>query len=273
MTPDLTPTLDRRPAGLCGPEPGARSRVARVSATAAHCLSQNHLLAALPAADLAPLLAQLELVPLLLGERLHERGGCLLHAYFPTTAILSLHHVTLAGGACETAGVGNEGMVGVALLTGAGTTPGAALVHTAGHAYRLHHGLIKQQFDQPGWLQHLLMGYIQALITQIAQTAVCNRHHSVEQQLCRWLLCTLDRMSSPELVLTQEMIAGLLGVRREGITLAADNLQRAGCIHSRRGHLTVLDRHGLEQRACECYAVVKKELGRIAQRPRRAAVA
>ena len=235
---------------------------------AAHSLRQNHLLAALPAADLAPLVVQLELVPLLLGDRLHEAGGRLLHAYFPTTAIVSLHHVTSAGAGCETASVGNDGMVGVALLTGAGTTPSAAVVHTAGHAYRLQHGLMKQHFDQPGWLQQVLMGYIQALITQIAQTAVCNRHHTVEQQLCRWLLCTLDRMPSAELVLTQEMIAGLLGVRREGITLAAGNLQRAGCIHYRRGHLTVLDRPGLQQRACECYGVVKKELGRIAQRPR-----
>lgn len=239
-----------------------------MSAPAAHCLTQNHLLAALPAAELAPLLAQLELVPLLLGERLHEPGGRLLHAYFPTTAIVSLHHVTRAGAACESAGVGNEGMVGVALLTGADTSPSAAVVHTAGHAYRLPHGLIKQHFDRPGRLQQLLLGYIQALITQIAQTAVCNRHHTVEQQLCRWLLGTLDRMPTAELVLTQEMMAGLLGVRREGITLAAGNLQRAGCIHYRRGHLTVLQRAGLEQRACECYAVVKKELGRIAQRPR-----
>ena len=239
-----------------------------MSAPPVHSLTQNQLLAALPAADLRSLAAQLELVPLLLGERLHESGGRLLHAYFPTTAIVSLHHVTQSGAACETAGVGNEGMVGVALLTGAGTTPGAAVVHTAGHAYRLPHGLIKQLFDRPGWLQRVLLGYIQALITQIAQTAVCNRHHTVEQQLCRWLLCTLDRMPSAELVLTQEMIAGMLGVRREGITLAAGNLLRAGCIHYRRGHLTVLDRSGLEQRACECYGVVKTELGRIARRPR-----
>ena len=239
-----------------------------MSAPAVHSPTQNHLLAALPAADLALLTAQLELVPLLLGDRLHEPGGRLLHAYFPTTAIVSLHHVTRSGAACESAGVGNDGMVGVALLTGAGTTPSAAVVHTAGHAYRLHHGQIKQLFDQPSGLQRVLLGYIQALITQIAQTAVCNRHHTVEQQLCRWLLCTLDRMPALELVLTQEMIAGMLGVRREGITLAAGNLQRAGCIHYRRGHLTVLQRSGLEQRACECYGVVKKELGRIAQRPR-----
>lgn len=232
-----------------------------------HSPSQNRLLAALPAAEIAPLTAQLELVPMRLGDMLYEPGRELQHAYFPTTAIVSLHYVAESGATCETSGVGNEGVVGISLFMGGDTTSSSAVVHTAGYAYRLQRRVMKQEFDRHGLMQRLLLGYIQALITQIAQTAVCYRLHSVEQQLCRWLLMTLDRMPSGELVLTQELIAGVLGVRREGITLAAGKLQHAGYIRYRRGHLCVLDRSGLETRACECYAVVKKELNRLALVP------
>jgi CRP-like cAMP-binding protein len=228
-----------------------------------HSPNQNHLLAALPTAEFERLAAHLELVAMPLGEILYEPGGQLLHAYFPTTAIVSLHYVTESGASAETAGVGNEGMVGVALFMGGDTTPSSAVVQTAGHAYRLPRGLLKQEFSRAGLLQRLLLRYTQALITQMMQTGACNRHHSVEQQLCRWLLLTLDRAASRELVMTQELVASMLGVRREGITEAAGKLQSAGFIRYRRGHIAVLDRSGLETRACECYAVVKKEMGRL----------
>lgn len=224
---------------------------------------QNHLLAALPAAEFEALAAHLELVPLPLGKMLYEPGGQLQHAYFPTTAIVSLHYVMASGASAESAGVGNEGVVGVSLFMGGNTTPSSAVVQTAGHAYRLEHRLLMEEFNRAGSLQRLLLRYTQALLTQMAQTTSCNRHHTVEQQLCRWLLLTLDRLPSNELVMTQELVASMLGVRREGITEAAGNLQRAGCISYRRGHISVLDRSGLETRACECYAVVKKELGRL----------
>ncbi|PKO69934.1 MAG: Crp/Fnr family transcriptional regulator [Betaproteobacteria bacterium HGW-Betaproteobacteria-14] len=224
---------------------------------------QNHLLAALPTAELEALAAHLELVPLSLGKMLYEPGGQLQHAYFPTTAIVSLHYVMESGASAETAGVGNEGVVGISLFMGGNTTSSSAVVQTAGHAYRLERRLLMQEFNRAGALQRLLLRYTQALITQMAQTAACNRHHSVEQQLCRWLLLTMDRQASNELVMTQELVASMLGVRREGITEAAGNLQRAGCISYRRGHISVLDRSGLETRACECYAVVKRELGRL----------
>lgn len=224
---------------------------------------QNHLLAALPTAELEALAAHLELVPLPLGKMLYEPGGQLQHAYFPTTAIVSLHYVMESGASAETAGVGNEGVVGISLFMGGNTTSSSAVVQTAGHAYRLERRLLMQEFNRAGALQRLLLRYTQALITQMAQTAACNRHHSVEQQLCRWLLLTMDRQASNELVMTQELVASMLGVRREGITEAAGNLQRAGCISYRRGHISVLDRSGLETRACECYAVVKRELGRL----------
>jgi CRP-like cAMP-binding protein len=172
--------------------------------------------------------------------------------------------VTISGAVCETSGVGHEGVVGISLFMGGDTTPSSAAVHTSGHAYRLGRTAMKQEFDRRGWLQRVLLGYIQAMITQVAQTAVCNRHHAVEQQLCRWLLTALDRTPSGDLTLTQELIAGVLGVRREAVTLAAGKLQQAGYIRYRRGHLSVLDRQGLESRACECYAVVKKELSRLA---------
>jgi len=225
--------------------------------------SQNHLLAALPTAEFERLAAHLEPVALPLGQMLYEPGGQLQHAYFPTTAIVSLHYVMESGASSESAGVGNEGVVGIQLFMGGDTTSNSAVVQTAGHAYRLERRLLKQEFDRAGLLQRLLLRYTQALATQMSQTAACNRHHSVEQQLCRWLLLTLDRLPSNELVMTQELVASMLGVRREGITEAAGNLQRAGYISYRRGHIAVLDRRGLESAACECYAVVKKEMNRL----------
>ena len=228
-----------------------------------HNPSQNHLLAALPTAEFEALSEHLEWVPLRLGESLYEPGEKLQHAYFPTSAIVSLHYVTESGASAETAGVGNEGVVGVSLFMGGETTASSAVVQTAGHAYRLEGQLLKDEFNRAGLMQRLLLRYTQALLTQMAQTAVCNRHHSLEQQLCRWLLLTLDRLPTNELIMTQELVASMLGVRREGITEAAGKLQRAGLISYRRGHISVLDRSGLETHACECYAVVKKELARL----------
>jgi CRP-like cAMP-binding protein len=228
-----------------------------------HSPNQNHLLAALPTAEFERLATRLELVPLPLGEVLYEPGGQLQHAFFPTTAIVSLHYVMESGASAETAGVGNEGVVGISLFMGGDSTPSSAVVQTAGHAYRLESRLLKAEFNRGGPMQHLLLRYTQALITQVTQTAVCNRHHSVEQQLCRWLLLTLDRVATRELVMTQELVASMLGVRREAITEAAGKLKHAGLISYRRGHISVLDRSGLETRVCECYAVVKKEIGRL----------
>ena len=228
-----------------------------------HSPNQNHLLAALPTAEFEPLAAHLELVPLQLGQMLYEPDSQLQHAYFPTTAIVSLHYVMESGASAETAGVGNEGVVGISLFMGGNTTPSSAVVQTAGHAYRLGRRQLMEAFNRAGLLQRLLLRYTQALITQMAQTAVCNRHHTLEQQLCRWLLLTLDRLPSNELIMTQELVASMLGVRREGITEAAGNLQRGGLISYRRGHIAVTDRKGLQTRSCECYAVVKKELDRL----------
>lgn len=225
--------------------------------------NQNHLLAALPEADFERLATHLERVPLPLGEILYEPGGLLRHAYFPTTAIVSLHYVMESGASAEIAGVGNEGVVGISLFMGGDTTPSAAVVQTAGHAYQLERHLLMQEFNRAGLMQSLLLRYTQALITQMSQTAACNRHHSVEQQLCRWLLLTLDRLPGNELIMTQELVASMLGVRREGITEAAGRLRQAGIIHYRRGHIAVLERPGLETRACECYAVVKNEFRRL----------
>lgn len=225
--------------------------------------NENRLLAALPTAEFERLVAHLERVPMPLGEILYEPGRPMRHAYFPTTAIVSLHYVMETGASAETAGVGNEGVVGISLFMGGESTPSSAVVQTAGHAYRLESGLLKQEFNRGGLMQKLLLRYTQALITQMAQTAACNRHHSVEQQLCRWLLLTLDRVSTRELVMTQELVARMLGVRREGITEAAGKLQHNGFIRYRRGHIAVLDRAGLETRACECYAMVRKELNRL----------
>lgn len=231
--------------------------------SAPHSPSQNHLLAALPTEEFTPLVAHLELVPMRLGDMLYEPGGQLQHAYFPTTAIVSLHYVMASGASAESAGVGNEGVVGISLFMGGDTTPSSAVVQTAGHAYRLERRKLLAEFNRAGPMQALLLRYTQALATQMFQTAACNRHHSVEQQLCRWLLLTLDRLPSNQLIMTQELISSMLGVRREGITEAAGNLQRAGYISYRRGHIAVLDRVGLETQVCECYAVVKKEMGRL----------
>jgi CRP-like cAMP-binding protein len=224
---------------------------------------QNHLLAALPTTDFERLLSHLELVPMPLGHVLYESGAQMHHVYFPTSAIVSLLYVMEDGASAEIGVVGNEGIIGVALFMGGETMPNRAVVQSAGQAYRLPGQVLKQEFNRSGELQHLLLRYTQALLTQMAQTAVCNRHHSLDQQLCRWLLLSLDRLPANELVMTQELIANMLGVRREGVTEAAGKLQVAGLIEYRRGHITVLDRPGLETRACECYAVVKKESDRL----------
>ena len=198
-----------------------------------------------------------------LGEVLYESGEQLSHVYFPTSAIVSLHYVTEDGASAEIAGVGNEGILGVSLFMGGNTTPSRAVTLTAGHGYRLKAQLLMEEFNRAGVLMNLLLRYTQALMAQMAQTAVCNRHHSLEQQLCRWLLLTLDRKPSSDLTMTQEFIANMLGVRRESVTAAAGQLQQAGLISYRRGHISVLDRAGLEALACECYKVVKKEYGRL----------
>jgi len=229
----------------------------------AHSPYQNHLLAALPAPEFERLVSHLELVPMRLGDTLYDPGGQLQHAYFPTTAIVSLLYILESGVSAELAGVGNEGMLGVSLFMGGNTTPSSAVVQTAGHGYRLQGKLLKEEFNRAGMMQRLLLRYTQVLVTQVAQTAACNRFHSIEQQLSRWLLATLDRLPANEVVMTQELVASALGVRREGVTEAAGNLQRAGVISYRRGHISVIERDGLESRACECYAVVRKESGRL----------
>jgi len=228
-----------------------------------HYPKQNHLLAALPAEEFDRLSAHLELVPMPLGEALYESGGRLQHVYFPTTSIVSLLYVMEDGASAEIAVVGNEGILGISLFMGGETTPSRAVVQSAGFGYRLRAQLLKQEFHRGGAVLHLLLRYTQALITQMAQTAVCNRHHSVEQQLCRWLLLSLDRLPGNELTMTQELIANMLGVRREGVTEAAGKLQDLGVIRYSRGRITVLDRPRLEQQVCECYAVVKKEFDRL----------
>jgi len=225
--------------------------------------NQNHLLAALPTADFERLDEHLELVPMPIGKMLYEPNEQLQYAYFPTTCIVSLHYVMESGASAETAGVGNEGIVGVSLFMGGNTTSSSAVVQTGGYAYRLDRRLLKQEFDRGEILQKLLLRYTQALMTQMTQTSVCNRHHSIEQQLCRWLLLTLDRLSTNDLIMTQELVASMLGVRREGITEAAGNLQRAGFINYRRGHISIVSRIGLEAHTCECYSIVKKEMSRL----------
>jgi CRP-like cAMP-binding protein len=224
---------------------------------------QNQLLAALPAADFARWLPLLEPVDLPLGQVLYESGGTLEHAYFPTNAIISMLYVMENGASAEIAVVGQEGVVGISLFMGGGSTPSRAVVQSAGRGFRLDAQHLKQEFDRAGPVMHLLLRYTQALITQMSQTAVCNRHHSLDQQLCRWLLLSLDRLQSNELKMTQELIANMLGVRREGVTESALKLQAAGLIRYSRGQISVLDRPGLEQRSCECYAVVKKEYDRL----------
>ncbi len=224
---------------------------------------QNLLLAALPSEDFARIAADLELVPMPLGQMLYEPGEQLTHALFPTSAIVSLHYVMKSGATSEAAGVGNDGVVGISLFLGGDTTSSSAVVQTAGYAYRLHRLKLVQQFNRAGAMQRLLLRYAQGLVTQMMQITACNRHHRVEQQLCRWLLLTLDRAPTRDLVMTQEWVANMLGVRREGVTEAAGRLQHAGLIRYRRGHITVLDRFGLETRSCECYGVVRKEMSRL----------
>jgi CRP-like cAMP-binding protein len=224
---------------------------------------RNHLLAALPAADFRRIQPHLKLVPMPLGDVLYESGIMLRYVYFPTDSIVSLLYVMADGASAEIAVVGNEGVIGVSLFMGGETTPSRAVVQSAGNAYRLSGAVLKEEFTRAGAMQHLLLRYTQALITQMAQTAVCNRHHSLDQQLCRWLLLSLDRLNTNHLVMTQELIANMLGVRREGVTEAAGRLQAVGLISYSRGHISVLDRAGLEARTCECYAVVKKECDRL----------
>jgi CRP-like cAMP-binding protein len=228
-----------------------------------HSPKQNHLLAALPEVDYARLLPDLELIPMPLGWAVYESGGHMGYVYFPTTSIVSLLYVMGDGASAEIAITGNCGLVGISLFMGGETTPSRAVVQSAGNGYRLRAGIVKKEFALGGNLQHLALRYTQALITQMAQTAVCNRHHSVDQQLCRWLLLSLDRLPGNELLMTQELIANMLGVRREGVTEAAGKLQEAGLIHYSRGHIKVLDRAKLEKRVCECYAVVRKEYDRL----------
>jgi CRP-like cAMP-binding protein len=227
----------------------------------------NRLLAALPEPDLESIRADLQPVKLRLGEVVYESGAELGYVYFPATAIVSLLYVLADGGSAEIAVVGNDGVVGVSLFMGGETTPSRAVVQSEGWAFRLQAVRLKEEFIRGGEMQHLLLRYTQALITQMAQTAVCNRHHSIDQQLCRWLLLTLDRLPSSDISMTQELIANMLGVRREGVTEAAGKLQSAGLIRYTRGHISVLDRAGLEQRCCECYAVVKRETDRLLPQP------
>ncbi len=230
----------------------------------------NHLLAALPEAEWQRWSTQLEPVEMPLGLVLYESGRTLSHVYFPTTAIVSLLYVMEDGASAEIAVVGREGVVGISLFMGGESTPSRAVVQSAGSGWRLRDRLIKDEFARSMPVMHLMLRYTQALIAQMAQTAACNRHHTLDQQLCRWLLLSLDRLSGPELVMTQELIANMLGVRREGVTEAALRLQKLGLIRYARGRITVTDRPGLEQRTCECYAVVKKEYDRLL--PDRAAV-
>jgi CRP-like cAMP-binding protein len=223
----------------------------------------NHLLAVLPEAEWLRLAPHLILTELPLGHVVYESGDQLGHVYFPTTSIVSLLYVMEDGASAEIAIVGNEGIVGIAMFMGGETTPSRAIVQSAGHGYRLSAKVLKQEFTRGGPIQHLLLRYTQALITQMAQTAVCNRHHSIEQQLCRWLLLSIDRLPSNELTMTQELISNMLGVRRSGVTEAALKLQNAGLIRYSHGHIAVLDRPALEKHACECYAVVKREFDRL----------
>jgi CRP-like cAMP-binding protein len=230
---------------------------------APHDPKQNHLLAALPSIEFERIAPYLELIPLKLGEVLYESGGHLKHVYFPTDSIVSLLYVMRDGASAEIAVVGNEGILGISLFMGGETTPSRAVVQSEGVGYRLPAQRLKQEFNRAGPMMHLLLRYTQALITQMSQTAVCNRHHSVDQQLCRWLLLSRDRLPSDELRMTQELIANMLGVRREGVTEAAGKLRDAGIIDYSRGNIRVLDRLRLEEEVCECYAVVKKEFDRL----------
>jgi CRP-like cAMP-binding protein len=260
-TTDMT---TRRPADAKRKRPSlqvkARSHIASI---ASHSPLQNHLLDALPRSDYERLTPHLELIPMKLGDVLYEPGIKMRHVYFPTTSIVSLLYVMEDGASAEIAIVGNEGILGISLFMGGETTPSRAVVQGGGFGFRLRAQLLKDEFARSGPMLRLLLRYTQALITQMSQTAVCNRHHSVDQQLCRWLLLSLDRLASNELAMTQELIANMLGVRREGVTEAAGKLQDAGLIRYRRGRITVLDRAGVESRSCECYQVVKSEFDRL----------
>jgi CRP-like cAMP-binding protein len=240
---------------------------AQASPAARQSPRQNRILAALPTADYARLRPNLELMPMPLGWAAYESGGQLSYIYFPTTSIISLIYVTLSGASTELAVCGNESLVGIALFMGGENTPSRAVVQSAGFCYRLKSSVLRREFAMGGSLQNLALRYTQALLTQMTQTAVCNRHHAVDQQLCRWLLMSIDRLGSNELIMTQELIANMLGVRREGVTEAAGNLQKAGLIRYSRGRITVLERTLLEARVCECYAVVKKEYERLLPTP------
>ena len=233
----------------------------------AHAPQQNRLLGAFPAAERERLYPFLEIVPMPLGKVLYESGDRMRHVYFPTDSIVSLLYVLADRASAEISVVGNEGVIGIALFMGGDTTPSRAIVQSAGFAYRLAGQLLKDEFHRSGEVQLLLLRYTQALITQMAQTAVCNRHHSVNQQLCRWLLLSLDRLAGDQLVMTQELIANMLGVRREGVTEAAGRLHKLGVIRYARGRITVLNRPKLEELCCECYAVVKKESDRLLAQP------
>jgi CRP-like cAMP-binding protein len=227
----------------------------------------NRLLAAMPESDFARIAPSLEFAPVALGDVLHEPGARMEHAYFPTTSIVSLLYVMQDGASAEIAVVGNDGFVGVSMLMGGESTPGRTVVQSAGEGYRLNSKMLIEEFSRYGPITQLLLRYMQALMTQMSQTAVCNRHHTVDQQLCRWLLLSLDRLPSTELRMTQELISNMLGVRREGVTEAAGKLQAAGLIDYSRGRITVRDRKGLEARVCECYEVVRRETERLLSRP------
>ena len=230
-------------------------------------VKQNQLLAAMPEAEWKRWLPEIEAIDMPLGHVLYEPGSTLSHVYFPTTAIISMLYVLENGASAEIAVVGNEGLIGISLFMGGESTPSRAVVQSAGKGYRLPAQAMKDEFNRGGAVMHLLLRYTQALITQMSQTAVCNRHHSLDQQLCRWLLLSLDRLEGNELVMTQELISNMLGVRREGVTEAALQLQSAGLIKYSRGRILVLDRPGIEKRSCECYAVVKKEYDRLQEMP------
>ena len=255
--------IHKQSSKTCLPNAALRTPHRRSVVAKSRELNLNRLLAALPDADLARWLPHLELIELPLGKVLYESGGIEENAYFPTSAIVSLLYVMENEEVAEIAVIGNEGIVGISLFMGGNTTPGRAVVQSAGRCFQLNAQIIKQEFERVSPATRLLMRYAQALITQMSQTAACNRHHSLDQQLCRRLLLSLDRLPGNELVMTQERIANMLGVRREGVTEGALKLQKAGVISYARGHITVLDRKGLEERVCECYAIVKMEYDRL----------
>ncbi len=273
LGPDLSRGLRPNPGQNSGQNSGPNPNSGTNSNTNSNIKSgpnpfDNRLLNSLPSAEFDLLAEHLEPVALALGDTLYEPNQQMRYAIFPTSAVVSLHYVTVNGATAEIAGVGQEGVVGIALFMGGGTTPSSAVVHTAGYAFRLDRHLFEAAFERSGAMQSLLLRYTQVLMAQVSQAAACNRYHSIEQQLCRWLLLAQDRAPGRDLVMTQEMVATMLGVRRESVTDAAGKLQQSGFIRYRRGHITVIDRKGLETRACECYVVLKKELDRLHEDPR-----